>query len=82
MHVTTYTATLELTAELANAHSREITSVASSPDRSQIVTGSWDMSLKVWEWEAGSRPNSNAAHFCYDSRCLFFALLHTQALWS
>ena len=49
MRVTTYTATLELKTEKANAHSEAITSVAYSPDGSQILTGSWDKSLKVWD---------------------------------
>ena len=49
MRVTTYTATLELKAEKANAHSKAISSVAYSPDGSQILTGSLDKSLKVWE---------------------------------
>ena len=80
MRVTTYTATLELKTEKANAHNDRISSVAYSPDGSQILTGSWDTSLKVWEWEAGSRPNSNAAHFCYDSRCSFFALAYAGTL--
>ena len=59
MRVTTYTATLELKTEKANAHSDAISSVAVSPDGSQILTGSWDKSLKVWEWESGSSQNSN-----------------------
>ena len=63
MRVTTYTATLELKTEKANAHNDRISSVAYSPDGSQILTGSWDKSLKVWGWNAGSRPNSNATHF-------------------
>ena len=50
MCVTTYTATLELKTEKANAHSGAILSVAYSPDGSQILTGSKDKSLKVWEY--------------------------------
>ena len=49
MRVTTYTATLELKTEKANAHSSRITSAAYSPDGSQILTVSWDKSLKVWD---------------------------------
>ena len=50
MRVTTYTATLELKTEKANAHSGQISSVAYSPDGSQILTaGLWDKSLKVWD---------------------------------
>ena len=63
-------ATLELKTERQNAHDSRINSVAYSPDGSQMVSASGDMftagrggTIKVWEWEAGSRPNSNAAHF-------------------
>ena len=58
MRVTTYTATLELKTEKANAHSAQISSVAYSPDGSQILTGSWDKSLKVWEWDSGGHRES------------------------
>ena len=59
MCVTTYTATLELKAEKANAHSAAISSVAYSPDGSQILTGSYDKSLKVWD-AANPRPHNEA----------------------
>ena len=59
MRVTTYTATLELKTEKANAHNDRISSVAYSPDGSQILTGSWDKSLKVWEWDSGGHRESD-----------------------
>ena len=40
-----------------------INSVAYSPNGSQILSAGGGATLKVWEWEAGSHPNSNAAHF-------------------
>ena len=35
--------------EKTNAHSREITSVAFSPDGTKIVSGSYDQTIKVWD---------------------------------
>jgi WD40 repeat protein len=35
-----------------NAHSREITSVAFSPDGTQIVSGSEDKMIKVWDTDS------------------------------
>ena len=46
-----YTASLELKAE-RRKHAFAVTSVAFSPDGSTIVTGSFDMTIKVW----GVRP--------------------------
>jgi WD40 repeat protein len=46
------TASLELKVEKQSAHSWHVTSVAFSPDGSTIVSGSWDMTIKVW----GVRP--------------------------
>jgi len=40
---------LELLSEKTNAHSREITSVAFSPDGTKIVSGSYDQTIKVWD---------------------------------
>jgi WD40 repeat protein len=40
---------LELLSERTDAHSHVIMSVAFSPDGTKIVTGSWDMTLKVWD---------------------------------
>jgi len=35
--------------EKTNAHSREIMSVAFSPDGTKIVSGSFDKTIKVWD---------------------------------
>ncbi len=35
--------------EKTNAHSRDITSVAFSPDGTKIVSGSRDETIKVWD---------------------------------
>ena len=40
---------MELLSEKTNAHSREITSVAFSPDGTKIVSGSYDRTIKVWD---------------------------------
>ena len=42
-------ASLELKAEKQSAHSREVMSVAFSPDGKTIVSGSVDKTLKVWD---------------------------------
>ena len=42
-------ASLELKAEKQSAHSREVLSVAFSPDGKSIVSGSWDETIKVWD---------------------------------
>ena len=42
-------ASLELKAEKQSAHSREIPSVAFSPDGKTIVSGSTDKTIKVWD---------------------------------
>ena len=42
-------ATLDLKAEKINAHSRNINSVAFSPDGKTIVSGSNDQTIKVWD---------------------------------
>ena len=39
---------MELLSEKTNAHSNYIMSVAFSPDGTKIVSGSWDMTIKVW----------------------------------
>jgi WD40 repeat protein len=43
------TASLELKAEKQRAHSREVMSVAFSPDGATIVSGSLDKTIKVWD---------------------------------
>ena len=43
---------LELLSEKTNAHSYEIMSVAFSPDGTKIVSGSLDMTIKVWDFGA------------------------------
>jgi hypothetical protein len=48
-------ASLELKAEKQSAHSREVSSVAFSPDGKTIVSGSYDKTLKV-SWDANPCP--------------------------
>ena len=40
---------LELLSEKTKAHSDAITSVAFFPDGTKIVSGSFDMTIKVWD---------------------------------
>ena len=40
---------MELLSEKKDAHSQPITSVVLSPDGTKIVSGSWDMTIKVWD---------------------------------
>ena len=47
---------MELLSEKTNAHSREITSVAFSPDGTKIVSGSYDKTIKVWDVGAPRSP--------------------------
>jgi WD40 repeat protein len=42
-----------------NAHSREIDSVAFSPDGTKIVSGSGDKTIKVWDSGALESSTSN-----------------------
>ena len=51
---------LELLSEKTNAHSAWISSVAFSPDGTKIVSGSWDKTIKVWDFgapEPSNRPS-------------------------
>jgi WD40 repeat protein len=43
------TASLEPKVEKQSAHSREVMSVAFSPDGATIVSGSYDQTIKVWD---------------------------------
>ena len=45
---------MELLSEKTNAHSNMITSVAFSPDGTKIVSGSYDKTIKVWDFGAQS----------------------------
>ena len=51
---------LEVLSEKTNAHSDTIMSVAFSPDGTKIVSGSHDMTIKVWDFgapEPSNRPS-------------------------
>jgi WD40 repeat protein len=48
---------LELLSLKTSAHSREITSVAFSPDGTKIVSGSYDKTIKVWDSGAPRAQN-------------------------
>ena len=51
---------MELLSEKTDAHSRWITSVAFSPDGTKIVSGSYDETIKVWDFgaqEPSNRPS-------------------------
>ena len=52
-------ASLELKADKENAHSREVLSVAFSPDGKTIVSGSRDKTLKVWDAGVSALTPSN-----------------------
>ena len=55
------TASLELKAEKQSAHSREVMSVAFSPDGATIVSGSLDRAIKVWDAGTLARHISHPA---------------------
>ena len=57
--------TLELKTEKQNAHSGTIWSVVFSPDGSQIVSGSGDKTIKVWEVVDVARKLKCHEHFIY-----------------
>jgi len=43
-------------------HSREVTSVAYSPDGKHIVSGSADQTVKVWDSQTGKEVNVLVCH--------------------
>jgi WD40 repeat protein len=51
------TASLELKVEKKDSH--KMTSVCFSPDGSTIVSGSYDMTIKVWDAGGPARPASH-----------------------
>jgi WD40 repeat protein len=54
--------------EKTNAHSREIMSVAFSPDGTKIVSGSGDKTIKVWDSgapEPSNRPTLAKTDACW-----------------
>ena len=67
---------MELLSEKTDAHSREITSVAFSPDGTTIVSGSRDRTIKVWEF--GAPEPSNRLSLAKTDACW----LVWQARWS
>ena len=51
---------MELLSEKTNAHSSYIHSVVFSPDGTKIVSGSYDRTIKVWDFgapEPSNRPS-------------------------
>ena len=60
--------TLELLSEKTNAHSDWIMSVAFSPDGTKIVSGSYDKTIKVWDFgaqEPSNRPSLAKTDICW-----------------
>ena len=67
---------MELLNEKVNAHSNVITSVVFSPDGTKIVSGSYDQTIKVWDFgapEPSNRPSCAKTDACW---------LVWQARWS
>ena len=67
---------LNCVAEKTNAHSKGIVKVAFSPDGTKIVSGSFDKTIKVWDFgalEPSKRPALAKTDACW---------LVWQARWS
>ena len=62
---------LKLLSEKTNAHSGLIWSVAFSPDGTKIVSGSYDMTIKVWDMVKWSRKD----HLMFNDTTQRFVLL-------
>ena len=62
--------------EKTNAHSGPVYSVAFSPDRTKIVSGSRDKTIKVWDF--GAQEPSNRPSLAKTDPCW----LIWQARWS
>ena len=59
---------LELLSEKTNAHSKAVASVAFSPDGTKIVSGSYDKTIKVWDFgapEPSNRPSLAKTDACW-----------------
>ena len=67
---------MELLSEKKNAHSGDINSVAFSPDGTKIVSGSYDKTIKVWDF--GAQEPSNRPSLAITDACW----LVWQARWS
>jgi WD40 repeat protein/serine/threonine protein kinase len=44
------------------AHTDWVTGVAFSPDGNRLATGSWDQTVKVWDWRVGQKPLLTLEH--------------------
>ena len=67
---------MELLSEKKDAHSKLITSVVFSPDGTKIVSGSYDQTIKVWDF--GAREPSKRPALAKPDACW----LVWQARWS
>ena len=59
---------MELLSEKTDAHSNRITSVVFSPDGTKIVSGSYDKTIKVWDFgarEPSKRPALAKSDVCW-----------------
>ena len=59
---------MELLSEKKDAHSQPIQSVAFSPDGTKIVSGSYDQTIKVWDFgaqEPSNRPSFAKTDICW-----------------